>query len=135
MKKFFIVVVFILITVMSFSQSITDMNGEDWLSLNESQKTFMVAGAMMSSAMNFRIAQSLNEFGDLSAEGSEVLANLNDMSVQVEYVVESVNRWYNDTREWDTEIYYVIFGSIGNLSKFVEMLDEVENKEKSLNEL
>lgn len=135
MKKLFIAILFMCVAVFTFSETVVEMDGYDWRSFSEEQKNYITAGAMLGSMMNIEITNSLYDSGETSGTALKIITNLNDMRIQISYLVSKVDEWYNDTREWETEIYYVIYGSIGNLDSFVEYIEELETENDSLEEL
>lgn len=125
-----LLLVLTLTTTALFAESVADMNGNDWIGLTNDQQVFLVAGTMLGSAMNNDVVSTIYE--DMPTEQANMLLSLNDMRVQVQYVVDEVNAWYNETRDWETEIYYVIYGAIGNLDEFINYVESRENSGKTL---
>lgn len=131
----FVLAFMLALPILSFGETVADMDGNDWISFSEERKTFIILGVMMASAMNYEASNTLKQSGDITGKGSKVLSDLNNMEVQVGYVIDKVDQWYNKTREWDTELYYIIFGAIGNLDSMVKLIEKMEKNKQSLKEL
>jgi hypothetical protein len=124
MKKVIIVLVMLLVSVgFLCSESVVDFTGNDWITFTETEKAVLVAGVMMGANLNYELVDMFEEMEAIAPEAASVLRKVNNFNIQVGYVTEKVDEWYNENRQWDALVYIIIFESVGNLDNFYSYLE------------
>lgn len=133
MKKLvFLVVIFLVIGGFGFSESMLSFSGEEWILLTEDEQIIMVAGVTMASGFNYAAVTILNELEVIDDQISEILKDLNNFDVQLYYIVDQINNWYNETGKWDEFVYIVILTVTDNMERFSTFLQNSKNIEDQL---